>query len=406
MPQVDSKQSYGEIVSLKNRWRLSLQQSLLLMVPFDLLASLGMDAYLPAIPDITDTFSAPASTVQLTLSLYMLVLGLGQLFFGPLSDRYGRRPILLGGNLLFIFSSIGLTLAPGIEAFIILRVFQGIGASATLVATFAAVRDAFGHQKESTTIYALLGAMLAFVPAFGPMIGAIIITLSHWKVIFLILAGIAICAGIHAFFRWPETSGNHIREPLLPIFKSVISSPKFWLFTLAFSVAMGSFFVYFSIAPYILIERLGYSPASFSLLFACAALAMIVTSRFVGQVVEHLGTNNTLKLGMSCILSGAIAMAIAGYFLNTSAASFIIPMLLVAVGISCTCAVSANGALSDFPKTAGTAVAFYYCIEAVIVSVFGSLVVTLLPPNTVWPLVVFCVLGVTIVLAAIHFIND
>ncbi len=385
-------------MSLHPKWNLSLQYSLLLMVPFDLLASLGMDIYLPAIPNITDNFLASGNAVQLTLSLYMLMLGVGQLIFGPLSDRYGRRSILLGGNLLFILSSVGLTLAGNIETFISLRVLQGTGASAVLVATFATVRDAFGHRKESITIYALLGGMLAVVPAFGPMIGAMLITWLNWQAIFLSLAGIACISGIHAFFQWPETRSVSPQNRSISTFAIIASSSKFWLFTLAFSVAMGSFFVYFSIAPHILIRRLGYTPIEFSLLFSSVALIMIITSRFVGKVVESIGINSMLRVGMGCILSGALFLGLNGFNSIMSAAGFILPMVIVAVGISSTCAVSANGALSDFPDTAGTAVAFYYCLEALTVCLFGTLAVAIFPKGSVWPLVLFCGAGSTTIL--------
>ncbi|GAA4650595.1 CmlA/FloR family chloramphenicol efflux MFS transporter [Kistimonas scapharcae] len=392
-------------MSLNNTWNLSLSRTLLLMVPFDLLASLGMDVYLPAVPEMASVFSTSPGAVQLTLSLYMLMLGCGQLVFGPLSDRLGRRPVLLGGNLLFVVSSIALVYVSTIEGFVFWRVCQGAGGAASLVATFATVRDVYGHRREAATIYALLGGMLAFVPALGPVIGALLIGWAGWQSVFWALALAATLAGFHAVKSWPETRSDVTGIGVKTAFLQVVQSGGFWLYTLAFSVAMGAFFVYFSSAPRMLIGKLGYSPIVFSLLFSTVALVMIVMSRFAGRIVSRFGTSGTLRLGMVAIGSGALLMLVAQMLSFSGAASLLIPMFVVAVGISCTCAVSANGALAAFQDIAGTAVALYYCIEALLVCIVGTLVVTLLPGDTLWPLIVFCGGGAVVVLAGMFFVR-
>ena len=386
-------------MSLNKSWNLSLSRTLLLMVPFDLLASLGMDVYLPAVPEMASVFSSSPGAVQLTLSLYMLMLGCGQLVFGPLSDRLGRRPVLLGGNLLFVVSSVALVYVSTIEGFILWRIGQGAGGAASLVATFATVRDVYGHRREATTIYALLGGMLAFVPALGPVAGALLIGWAGWHAVFWGLAMTGILVGLHALIAWPETRRRVSDIDVKTAFLQVIRSAGFWLYTVAFAVAMGAFFVYFSTAPRILIGKLGYTPVVFSLLFAIVALVMIVMSRFAGRIVSRYGVPGTLRLGMMAIGIGALLMLIAQTLSLSGAASLLMPMLVVAVGISCTCAVSANGALAAFQEIAGTAVALYYCIEALLVCIVGTVVVTLLPGDTLWPLIVFCGFGAVIVLA-------
>ena len=386
-------------MSLNNTWNLSLSRTLLLMVPFDLLAALGMDVYLPAIPEMASVFSTSPGAVQLTLSLYMLMLGCGQLVFGPLSDRWGRRPVLLGGNLLFVISSIALVHVSTIEGFVLWRIGQGAGGAASLVATFATVRDVYGHRREAATVYALLGGMLAFVPALGPVIGALLIDWAGWHAVFWGLAVIAILAGLQAVIAWPETRTVAPDIDLEAAFLQVIRSRGFWLYTLAFAVAMGAFFVYFSTAPRILIGKLGYSSLVFSLLFSTVALVMIVMSRFAGRIVSRYGIFGTLRLGMVAIGIGALLMLVAHTLSLSGAASLLIPMWLVAVGISCTCAVSANGALAEFQGIAGTAVALYYCIEALLVCIVGTVVVTVLPGDTLWPLIVSCGGGAVVILA-------
>ena len=146
-------------------WRYSLAVPLLLLSPFDLIASLGMDMYLPVIPSMAQALNASASTIQLTLTVYLVVLGAGQLIVGPLSDHFGRRPVLLLGGMTYLLASVGLALASSPAAFLALRTFQAAGASACLVAVFATVRDVYAKRPEGSVIYGLLGSMLAMVPA-------------------------------------------------------------------------------------------------------------------------------------------------------------------------------------------------------------------------------------------------
>eukprot|EP01092_Planopodium_desertum_P002775 TRINITY_DN14325_c0_g4_i1.p2 TRINITY_DN14325_c0_g4~~TRINITY_DN14325_c0_g4_i1.p2 ORF type:complete len:144 (+),score=43.06 TRINITY_DN14325_c0_g4_i1:191-622(+) len=130
------------------RWAHSLPGAIALMAPFDLLASLAMDIYLPVVSAMPQALGTSPALIQLTLSLYMLVLGLGQLIFGPLSDRIGRRPVLLMGALLFTLASFALAACSGGAAFLAWRGVQAIGASAALVATFATVRDVYADTAE------------------------------------------------------------------------------------------------------------------------------------------------------------------------------------------------------------------------------------------------------------------
>ncbi|PHS70928.1 MAG: chloramphenicol efflux MFS transporter, partial [Alcanivorax sp.] len=168
-------------------WRYSLPVTLLLLSPFDLLASLGMDMYLPVIPLMADVFNAEAATIQWTLTTYLVLLGAGQLLFGPLSDRLGRRPILLGGGIAYIAASLALAFASSSELFLAFRVLQGAGASACLVATFATLRDIYADREESSLVYGLLGSMLAMVPAAGPLLGTAVEHWLGWRAIFACL---------------------------------------------------------------------------------------------------------------------------------------------------------------------------------------------------------------------------
>lgn len=386
---------------IRPSWAYSLPAALLLMAPFDILASLAMDIYLPVVPSMPGILNTTPAVIQLTLSLYMIMLGLGQVVFGPLSDRIGRRPVLLSGVLVFASSSFGAALAGSAPIFVLCRLLQAIGASAALVATFATVRDVYGNRPEQAIIYAAFGSILSFVPALGPIAGAIIADRFGWRAIFILLSLLALAATFHAMAKWHETRPQGLtgpRRPIWPIFKS----RSFWTYTLAFSAGMGTFFVFFSIAPRVLIGRAGYSELGFSLAFATVAVVMIATARFAGCFVERWGVAGCVARGMGLLLIGAAALALGQLYGVPSFASFVLPMWIMAVGIVFAGSVTANGALAEFGDIAGSAVAFYFCIQSLIVSVVGTLAVAVLDGDSAWPLVGFSAVMALLVLAALH----
>ena len=389
------------------QWKFSLTAALLLMTPFDLLASLGMDIYLPVVPHMASALQTSPDIIQLTLSLYMAVLGVGQLLLGPLSDKIGRKPVLLIGALLFTLASVGLAVTNSASVFLGLRVLQSAGGAAVLVATFATIRDVYAERPESVVIYSLFGSMLAFVPALAPLAGALLESWLGWRSIFWLLAGLAALAGLHAAWRWPETNPDIIYPPTPKPnaqaqqqgkLRSILTNRQFWTYTTGFSAALGSFFVYFSTAPRLLIGNLEVSPVAFSLWFATVAVIMVIASRFARFYTQWWGLRGTLRRGMLLVVFGGIVLLALPLITPPSVATLILPMWIVAAGISLTCSVSANGALQSFGDYAGTATAIYYCIESLIVSVFGTAAVILLGGDTILPLAVFCIVSALLTL--------
>ena len=376
------------MTTTRPKWAYALPSTLLLMAPFDVLASLAMDIYLPVVPAMPGVLDTTPLVIQLTLSLYMVMLGVGQVVFGPLSDRVGRRPILLCGAGLFIAASVGMASVSTATLFVTFRVLQATGASAMLVATFATIRDIYAERPEGAVLYGLFGSILAFVPALGPIAGASIAGIFGWRAIFVALAAMAALAVVNAGLKWPETrpmDQAKSRRSILPIFLS----PAFWVYTTAFGAAMGTFFVFFSTAPRVLIGPAGYSQIGFSLAFASVAAVMIATTRFTKAFVSRWGVAGCVARGMALLLFGAMLLGLGQLFGTPFFATFILPMWGMAVGIVLTVSVTANGALSQFDDIAGAAVAFHFCIQSLIVSAVGTICIAVLDGHTAWPLVVY-----------------
>ncbi|WP_426757386.1 CmlA/FloR family chloramphenicol efflux MFS transporter [Myxococcus sp. Y35] len=385
-------------------WNHALPAALLLMAPFDLLASLAMDIYLPVVPAMPGILNTSPGIVQLTLSLYMAVLGLGQMVFGPVSDRIGRRRVLLCGAALFAATSFLLAGTTDALLFVALRLLQAVGASAALVATFATVRDVYAERPESAVIYSLFSSMLAFVPALGPIVGALLSKHFGWRAIFLTLGVLGTMALLQAFPKWQETRPQH-GTARRAAFRPILRSTAFWTYTLGFSAAMGAFFVFFSTAPRVLMGQAGFSELRFSLAFATAALAMIVTTRFAKRFVAAWGLEGSLARGMALLLLGALLLLAGHVLAPPSFGTFVVPMWVIATGIVFTVSVTANGALQAFGDVAGTAVALYFCIQSLIVGVLGTLAVVLLDGDTAWPLVGYAALMALVTLTALKFLR-
>lgn len=384
-------------------WGYSLPAALLLMAPFDILASLAMDIYLPVVPAMPAILGTTPDVVQLTLSLYMIVLGLGQVFFGPVSDRIGRRPVLISGAVLFAVASLLLAVTTSAQLFVALRVVQALGASAALVATFATVRDVYAERPEGAVIYSLFSAMLACVPALGPIAGALIAESLGWQAIFAVLGILAVAAVLNALPRWHETRPETAQSR--PAFSTILKSPAFWVYTLGFSAAMGAFFVFFSTAPRLLIGRAGYSQLGFSLAFATAAVAMIATTRFAKLFVARWGISGSLARGMAMLFLGSALLGLGQSFTEPSFLTFVVPMWVISVGIVFAGAVTANGALEAFGNAAGTAVALYFCVESLIVGIVGTLVVVALGGDTAWPLAAYCAVMAAVTLCGLRWLG-
>ncbi|WP_342354631.1 MFS transporter, partial [Stenotrophomonas maltophilia] len=176
------------------------------------------------------------------------------------------------------------------------------------MATFATVRDVYADTPEGASLYGLFASMLAFVPALGPVLGALLAGAVGWRAIFVLLGVLGTIAGLRAVRHWHETRPQ-CHDGARPAARRILGSGAFWVYTLGFSAGMGTFFVFFSVAPRLLVGRMQYSPLSFSLAFATVALVMIVTARMANAGIGRWNVRGTFLRGLWVMVAGALLMA-------------------------------------------------------------------------------------------------
>src|SRR5687767_1714622 len=237
------------------------------IVPF------SIDMYLPGFPDIAQSMNVTSAKVALSLSSFFVGIGLGQLLYGPLLDRFGRKNPLYAGLLLYFICSIGCAYAVSIESLIFLRFVQAIGACSASIAATAMVRDLF-PPEENAKIFSFLMLVLSVSPMLAPTIGSYVSAAFGWHSIFILLTVLALLISIGVFFFLPESKASDKNFSLRPAsiiknYVSVIKQAYFTFYALVGALGFASLFSYISSSPAVFMEHFALTQKQYGLLFAC-----------------------------------------------------------------------------------------------------------------------------------------
>ncbi|MFT5234787.1 MAG: DHA1 family bicyclomycin/chloramphenicol resistance-like MFS transporter [Shewanella sp.] len=334
------------------------------------LSPLAIDIYLPSMPVMAAEFSVSASEIQSTLVLFLFAMGIGQIAIGPLADRYGRRPIALGGILLYIASSILAAVAMEFHWLQIARVLQGLAACSTSIVVFSAVRDCF-TPKECARYYSYLNGVICVIPALAPTLGGLLALQFGWRSTFVFMTLYAIVMMIVIGYRLPETrpANTVTTGPLYrwSRYKPVLIEPHFVFYALCCMAGMASILSYVSYAPVWLIDTLGVSELTFSGLFALNAAVNIVACFAAPIVINKIGNRPTVILALWTMLASALVQVLlqgVGPTEGMAAAfSFMLPMMLLCIGFALLLGPATSMALAAFGERAGTATAILGFIQ-------------------------------------------
>lgn len=342
------------------------------------LGPLAIDMYLPALPAMGEALSADTGQVQLTLSIYMVGFALAQLICGPLADRFGRKPIMIGGFLLFAIASVVCALATNIETLILCRFLQALGGSAGPVLGRAAVRDIYS-PRDAARIMAILASIMALAPAVAPTLGGFMVVSLGWSSIFLALGGYALIMAVVVAVGIPEPMRPENRQSLRigslwKNYRAIASDISFLGYTLTNSLTFAGLFAFLSGSSFVLIDFLGVEPQYFGLFFAC-----IVTG-YIGGNLTAVGLGRSLTPDQ-ILIRGLIVAVVGGSLMAALATAHIynvwaviLPQSLLMVGVGMVLPQTMAGALANFPSMAGSASALFGFTQMVVAATVGALV--------------------------------
>jgi DHA1 family multidrug/chloramphenicol efflux transport protein-like MFS transporter len=308
----------------------------ILLVLYEIATYLSNDMYLPALPDMMKELDLSTKQAQWTLTSWFMGAASLPLLMGVISDRFGRRPILLWGGMLYIIATVICALAHDPYTLLIVRFIEGAAIPSMMVAGYACIHELY-EQKEAVKILALMGSITVLAPAVGPLLGSFILYFASWRGIFWFIA-IWSTISILLLAKWmPETHPIEKRQPihwgsLLKQYFNVITNKRFMLLMFVQGFIFAGFIAWISAGPLLVIETFDYSPLIFGVIQLLIFSAYIASNHCVKHLVEAIGISRLIQLGLGIALAGGFFIFLFAYYLPSHLFLFLIPMTLYSIG--------------------------------------------------------------------------
>lgn len=353
-----------------------------------MLMPLSIDMYLPALPVISAQFGVPAGSAQMTLSTYILGFALGQLFYGPMADSFGRKPVILGGTLIFAGAAVACAQAQTIDQLIVMRFFHGLAAAAASVVINALMRDIY-PKEEFSRMMSFVMLVTTIAPLVAPIAGGAVLVWFSWHVIFWILALAALLASAMIFFFIDETlpaerrQKFHIRTTM-GNFASLFRHKRVLSYMLASGFSFAGMFSFLSAGPFVYIELNHVSPQHFGYYFALNIVFLFIMTIINSRFVRRVGALNMFRAGLWIQFVMAIWLVLSAF----TGVGFWALVVGVAAFVGCVSMVSSNAMaviLDEFPHMAGTASSLAGTFRFGIGAIVGALL-SMATFNTAWPM--------------------
>jgi DHA1 family bicyclomycin/chloramphenicol resistance-like MFS transporter len=334
-------------------WRL-----LVLLIAMTATGPFTLTILMPALPGLVERLSTDANTVQLTVSLYLLSLASAQLVLGPLSDRFGRRPVLLAGLSLNVLASLAAFAATSIEALIVARVVQAVGAAAGIVMGRTIIRDLYERDRAAAMIGMVTSAVV-IAPMISPLIGGILDTAFGWEAIFLLIALMAGTVLVWAIPVLPETLPP--RESSAPVklwqeWRALLASAKFHGYVLAGALGSMPFFTFLGGGPYAVVNIMGRTSAEYGLWFAITSLGYMSGNFTAARLSQRLGVDAMIIAGVVASLVGvSMTLTLVAVVPEAGPMTIFIPQLVISYGNGLLLPNAIAGAVSVRLHAAGAA---------------------------------------------------
>ena len=366
---------------------------------------LSTDLYTPSLPHLTRVFGTDAGMVQMTMSANFLGYALGPFIIGPLSDRYGRRPLLSWCMVFFAIFSMACALAPTIEFLIGARIAQGASASVVSVLGVVIIRDLYSGPK-AMKVLSIYGAAIGVAPALGPVIGGWVHVTLGWEANFWILAILGFIVSVIAWHVVPETGRPTPLDIRLSFrrYSALLRDPRFLLPGLALSSMFAGLFAYITAGPFLLIETLGVPTERYGYYYGVGVLAYIAGAGLANQFAHRASPRTIMQIGVSISLVGAFLMVLLNVTDLISPITIVMAMSVFSIGLGLTFSAAPLVMLADVPKQRGAAAGVLFGAGQSLGAALGAYSVATYYNGTATPLVVailiFTGLSALFVLAA------
>lgn len=366
-----------------------------------LLTALGpvaVDMYLPSFPEIGRLLGASPATVQLTLSLYMVAYAVGQIVYGPLSDRWGRIPVLRAALAIYCVAALACAFAPTIETLIAARAVQALGSSGAIVLARAIVRDLYSGARAGREL-SLMGAIMSLAPVGAPMIGGVLQSTFGWQSNFVLQTAFGLVAAFFVWRKLPETLRERTAGPfsagaIWAGYREIMRNRAVLAYIGMLSISFAGVFAWISGSSFVLQEIYGLSALAFGLAFAAGSCGYLTGTALAARIVTRIGLDRTIGIGAAGVAAGGLAAVIAVAF-GGSAIPLVAAFALYATGMGMVQPQTIAGAMMPFPHRAGTASSLVGVSQMVCAAIIGAIVGHLLG-TTAWPVAVpLALTGVT-----------
>jgi DHA1 family bicyclomycin/chloramphenicol resistance-like MFS transporter len=323
------------------------------------LGPISTDLYLPSLPSLMSYFSASEADVQLTLSIFLAGLAASQLIYGPLSDRFGRKPVLLAGLVVYLAASIACMLAPSIEFLIAARFLQALGACVGPVLCRAVVRDVYGREGAARVL-SYLAAAMAIAPLLGPILGGYLQAWFGWRANFaaLVIYGAGGLVGAAAML--PET--HHDRNPLatrpsniLETYMMLAGQRRYVGYVLSSAFGYSGIFSFISGSSFVLMGMMKLEPHAYGYCFAAVVAGYIAGATLAGRLARKVTLHHMIAAGGAIALVGGILLILLALAGEDTVMAIVIPTMIYLFGVGMVMANSMAGAIGPYPRAAGAA---------------------------------------------------
>ena len=358
--------------------RLRHAELVLILAVLSLIAPLAIDMYLPALPFIAASLGATDAQAQLTLPTYFAGFAIGQAFYGPIADRFGRKPPLYFGLALYIFASIGCALAPNIETLIALRFLQAAGGCAGTVVARAMVRDLF-TGADAIRVYSRVLLVFGVGPILAPMIGSGVLLWFGWREIFFLLTAIGVLSMVLIFIRMPESlNPAHVKplrlESIIVNYWRLFTHRNFVGYALTGGTMMAGTFAYIAALPFVIVNIYGHPSSYFSWVFGINAVGFIIASQINVRVQRTYSPERVLLVALLLQMAAAAVFVIdvlagwGGLF------GILVPLFLWIATMGFVIPNTTGLAMGPFAANAGAASAMLGVLQFVLAAVSSGLV--------------------------------